>query len=157
MSLDKLNQATYKDVSHPLLSAFVAQAGLSYQSKQQINIATTASRSVIITKKFMNLVRHNYHHLKKPADYAFKLHISVTYLNDTVKKTTNLSTSLIIQKEVLREAQRLLYYTDKSIKEISDLLGYEDEKYFMRIFRKKTGFSPTEYRKHNAPPIDYLF
>ncbi|MBC8644381.1 helix-turn-helix transcriptional regulator [Flavobacterium lindanitolerans] len=63
---------------------------------------------------------------------------------------------MLIQKEILREAQRMLYYTDHSVKEISDLLGYEDEKYFMRLFRKKTGFSPTEYRKHNAPPSDFL-
>ncbi|KQS53273.1 MAG: helix-turn-helix domain-containing protein [Flavobacterium sp.] len=156
MALEEINSTTYKDVSHPLLSAFVAQAGLSYQSKPMGSTANFASRSVMITKKFMNLVRHNYHHLKRPADYAEKLHISVSYLNDTVKKTTNSSASLLIQKEILREAQRMLYYTDHSVKEISDLLGYEDEKYFMRLFRKKTGFSPTEYRKHNAPPSDFL-
>ena len=157
IALDELNEIPYKEVSHPLLSAFVAQAGLTYQSKPQINTVNFASRPVIITKKFINLVRHNYHRLKRPADYAEKLHISVSYLNDTVKKITGLSASLIIQKEILREAQRILYYTDISIKEISDLLGYEDEKYFMRLFRKKTGFSPTEYRKHNAPPDHYLF
>lgn len=155
ISLQDLNQMTCKDVSHPLLSAFVAQAGLSFQKKPKTDKTNFASRSVIITKKFINLVRHNYRHLKKPADYADKLHISVTYLNDSVKKTADASATLIIQKEIMREAQRLLYYTDHSIKEISDLLGYEDEKYFMRLFKKKTGFSPTEYRKHNSPPNDY--
>lgn len=156
MSLDKLNTTPYKDVSHPLLSAFVAQAGLSYQKRPQSNKANFASRSVMITKKFMNLVKHHYRDLKRPSDYAAKLHISVTYLNDTVKKTTDSSASLIIQKEILREAQRLLYYTADSIREISDRLGYEDEKYFMRFFKKKTGFSPTAYRKQNSPPSDYL-
>lgn len=156
LSLEDLNQIIYKDVSHPLLSAFVAQAGLSYQRKQKSYKTNFASRSLIVTKKFINLVRHNYRHLKKPADYAEKLHISVTYLNDSVKRTTDSSATLIIQKEIIREAQRLLYYTHNNVKEISDLLGYEDEKYFMRLFKKKTGFSPTEYRKHNSPPKDYL-
>lgn len=157
IALEHINQTGYKDVSHPLLSAFVAQGGLCYQSKHQFSTANIASRPVIITKKFMNLVRHNYHHLKKPADYADKLHITVTYLSETVKKITNLSATQIIQREVLKEAQRMLYYTDKSIKEIADLLGYEDEKYFMRLFRKKTGLSPTQYRMHNSPSDDYLF
>ena len=156
MSLEELNKIPYKDVSHPLLSAFVAQAGLSYQTRPQTNTANFASRAVMITKKFINLVKHNYRDLKRPSDYAEKLHISVTYLNDTVKKTTDSSASLIIQKEILREAQRMLYYTENTIKEVSGLLGYEDEKYFMRFFRKKTGLSPTEYRKHNSPPSNYL-
>lgn len=156
LSLEDLNQMTYKDVSHPLLSAFVAQAGLTYKRKPKGDKTNFASRSLIITKKFINLVRHNYHLLKKPADYAEKLHISVTYLNDSVKKITDSSATLIIQKEIIREAKRLLYYTHKNVKEISDLLGYEDEKYFMRLFKKKTGFSPTEYRKHNSPSKDYI-
>jgi len=156
ISLEDINQMTYKDVSHPLLSAFIAQAGLSYQRKPESDTTNFAARSLIITKKFMNLVRHNYHHLKKPADYAYKLHISVTYLNDSVKKTTDSSATLIIQKEIIREAKRMLYYTNNSIKEISDQLGYGDEKYFMRLFKKKTGLSPTEYRKRNSPSADYI-
>lgn len=157
MSLGEFNITAYKEVSHPLLSAFVAQAGLSDQSKPKCNAAGTVSRSAIIAKKFFNLVRHNYHCLKKPSDYAEKLHISTAYLNEAIKKAAGLSASSIIQKEIVKEAQRMLYYTDKSVKEISVLLGYEDEKYFMRLFRKKTGFTPTQYRKDNSPPGDYLF
>ena len=45
------------------------------------------------------------------------------------------------------EAQRELIYTNASIKQIADGLGFEDESYFGRFFRKQTGFRPTEFRK----------
>ena len=48
----------------------------------------------------------------------------------------------------MKEAKRLLEETDKRIIEISNLIGYENEKHFMRIFKNTTGVSPTEFRKN---------
>ncbi|AIQ54936.1 hypothetical protein R70331_27885 [Paenibacillus sp. FSL R7-0331] len=33
------------------------------------------------------------------------------------------------------------------LSQISELVGYEDEKYFSRVFKKATGLTPREYRK----------
>jgi AraC-like DNA-binding protein len=82
------------------------------------------------------------------------LNITVGHLSDTVKKVTGLSASEHIQKKVMNEAQRLLYYTEISIKEISYQLGYQDTKYFIRLFSKNAGFSPSEYRKKYANNSD---
>jgi AraC-like DNA-binding protein len=60
------------------------------------------------------------------------------------------SPSKIIKTRVVTEAKRLLIYTDKSIKEISVILGYEDPFYFSRIFAKEAGISPSEYKKAQA-------
>ena len=47
----------------------------------------------------------------------------------------------------MMEAKRLLYYTELSIKEISNQLGYTDHSYFSRFFRKATGMSASYFRK----------
>lgn len=40
----------------------------------------------------------------------------------------------------------LLKSNDKSIREISFAVGFEDEFYFSRLFKKKFGLSPLGYR-----------
>jgi len=52
----------------------------------------------------------------------------------------------VINDRVLHEAQRDLIYTVSSIKQIAASLGFEDEAYFGRFFRKHTGLSPQAYR-----------
>jgi len=48
----------------------------------------------------------------------------------------------------ISEAKRLLEQTDKKIIEISNLVGYENEKNFMKIFKSACGVSPSEFRKN---------
>ena len=43
-------------------------------------------------------------------------------------------------------AKRLLYHTDKSVKEIAFELGYDDYPYFSRLFTKSTGMSALTFR-----------
>lgn len=48
----------------------------------------------------------------------------------------------------INEAKRLLAETDMRVIEISQQVGYENEKHFMKIFKSVSGVSPTEYRKN---------
>jgi len=74
------------------------------------------------------------------------LSLSAVYLNECVKNVTGLPVSYHIQHEIIKEAQRLLFYSGNSIKEIGFSLGYEDIQYFHRLFRKMTGFTPLQFR-----------
>ncbi|WP_228377142.1 helix-turn-helix domain-containing protein [Chryseobacterium sp. FH2] len=62
------------------------------------------------------------------------------------KNTTGLSVSQHIQNRIVLEAKRLLYHTDKSVKEISFELGYDDYPYFSRFFTKAAGMSALKFR-----------
>lgn len=146
-NLDRINNTASNGVQQPLLSAFITQAVICYEVRLAARSKSHSLRGTSITKDFRNLVRSDYRNLKRPSEYAEKLNISVAHLNDVVKKATGLSASALIQKEILSEAQRLLYYSQLSIKEISDQLGYKDTKYFIRLFTKKAGRSPGDYRK----------
>lgn len=48
----------------------------------------------------------------------------------------------------MKEAQLLLKNTDDSVQSIAFSVGYHDEKYFSRLFKKVTGQSPSDYRKN---------
>ena len=47
-------------------------------------------------------------------------------------------------------AQSLLERTNYSIKEISEIVGYENPLYFSRVFKKEIGKSPAQYRKERT-------
>ncbi|MBB5636811.1 methylphosphotriester-DNA--protein-cysteine methyltransferase [Pedobacter cryoconitis] len=86
-----------------------------------------------------------------PIDVDFqKLNISTHYLNECVKNTTGQSISSHIQQRIILEAKRLLYHSDKSIKEIAAELGYDDYPYFSRLFTKVAGMSPKVFKKKNS-------
>jgi AraC family transcriptional regulator, transcriptional activator of pobA len=53
----------------------------------------------------------------------------------------------VIQNRIVLEAKRLLNFTDLTIGQISDKLGFEDAAYFARYFRKVTNFSPTDFKE----------
>ena len=140
----------HHELIQTLINAFFYKTVTIFQSQEDARIQAYSSRSIEIAKNFHQLVKENYFTLKKPADYASKMNITVSYLNDTVKSITGFPSTYFIQNEVFREAQRLLVYTAKTVKEISFQLGYEDYKYFIRLFSKTIGTSPTNFRKKNT-------
>ncbi len=79
--------------------------------------------------------------------FAEKLGISTTQLNDICKKYVGTSAKQYILELKLTEAKRLLLYSDHNINEISFGLGFEDSSYFSRIFKNKTSLSPSSFRR----------
>lgn len=138
-------------LTRSLLDAFVYQICILSQSSEQTLRKDHSSRSVDIANQFRHLVKKNFKTLKRPVEYAEKMNFSVRYLNDTVKAVTGFPVTYFIQQEVIAEAQRLLYYSGMTIRQIADILGYEDDKYFIRLFSKSTGISPTNFRRSQKP------
>lgn len=125
-----------------------------FQASSDSVSAQHSQRSIELTKRFKQLVRKHYRELKKPSDYAGLMRFSISYLNDTIKSVTGFTATYFIQQEMLREGQRLLCYTDLSIKEIAAYLGYDDHKYFNRIFSKLADVSPGKFRVNFKSGID---
>ncbi|MDE7204487.1 MAG: AraC family transcriptional regulator, partial [Lachnospiraceae bacterium] len=67
--------------------------------------------------------------------YAFKQYTGKNFVNYLKALRVN-------------EAKRLLEETDMRVIEISQKVGYENEKHFMKLFKSQCGVSPTEYRKN---------
>ncbi len=77
------------------------------------------------------------------------VNLSPNYLSDLLRKETGKSTQDHIHYHLLEIAKDRLLGTDDSIKEIAHYLGFEYPHYFSNLFKKKTGMSPTEYRRWN--------
>ncbi len=103
-----------------------------------------------INRTLYNLVHYintNFRKMRSPSDYANCMNMSHNNLSKIVKSYYNKTISDLIAEKVLSEAKRELYLTSKSVKEISIEIGFEDEYYFSRFFKKHTSISPSEYRK----------
>ncbi len=99
-----------------------------------------------ILQKLLNAIGHNYTKLHAPRDYANLLLVSSRTLNVITKKYLNQKLTDLIIDRIIIAAKRELYLTSKPIKQIAADLGYEDEFYFSRLFKKKVGVSPAIYR-----------
>ena len=51
----------------------------------------------------------------------------------------------ITQKKI-EKAQLLLVTDDRTVQDIAQAVGYSDSSYFVRLFKKKVGMTPQEYR-----------
>ncbi len=99
-----------------------------------------------IQDKFLQLV---FERDKAPAnvsEYATILHVTPNYLNKAVKSTTHRTAIDWIEIARLNMAKQLLRDRSLSIAEIAEKTGLVDQSYFSRFFKKKTGFTPSEYR-----------
>lgn len=78
---------------------------------------------------------------------ADELSVSQRYLSDTLKKETGKTTTEHLHLHLIDEAKNILLQPNKTISEVAFELGFEYPPYFSRLFKKKEGISPTEYRE----------
>jgi AraC family transcriptional activator of pobA len=140
---DKTN-TFYLPVVHSLLQSFVGIAAGFYN--QGSHAHTRASRTADLSQQFKILLVQHMRNIKSPSAYAELLNVSESYLNEALKKTTGLTVSYWIQHELLLEAKRMLYYSGMNVKEIAHNLGYDDQAYFSRQFKRVTGLTPLGFR-----------
>lgn len=116
-------------------------------TKKEATQQTLASPERSILQKLKMRIEDHFLQEHAPSFYADELNISVKSLGRLTKQHFNRTLSDLIQERLMMEAKRDLYLTDKSVKEIAYRLGFEDESYFSRLFKKNTNTSPLNYRK----------
>lgn len=77
---------------------------------------------------------------------AEHVNLSPNYLSDLLKKETGKNTKEHIDYYLLNKAKDLLIGTELNISEIAYELGFEQPKSFTKLFKKKTGLTPREFR-----------
>ncbi|MBW1294996.1 helix-turn-helix domain-containing protein [Aquimarina litoralis] len=100
-----------------------------------------------LLQNLVDAIENNYKRLHSPQEYADELCVSPKTLASISKKYLNQTPTSLISNRIIIEAKRELYLTSKPVKQVAALLGYEDEFYFSRFFKKKVGVSPDIYRK----------
>lgn len=141
---DKLYLSQLRNCCNSLVALIISQFLKEVKPIENLN------RFELITKNFTELLENNFLKFKQPTHYAEMMNISVPYLNKCIKETTGHTTSHIIQQRIILEAKRLLYHTDKTVKEIAIDLGYDDYAYFSRLFTKAVGMTAISFREKTA-------
>ena len=98
-------------------------------------------------RKLEQLIEENFKTLKQPAEYGDLMNLSPTYLNNVCKSNLGKTLTQLIQERILLEAKRLFAYSDLTVNEVSGRLNFNDVSYFVRFFRKNSGFTPEAFRK----------
>lgn len=76
--------------------------------------------------------------------------VSPTYLSRTFKEITGYSIIEFFNKIKMDKAKEMILEGNRKIKEVAGALGYRDEFYFSRIFKKTEGLSPSEFYSKNV-------
>lgn len=107
---------------------------------------TTDLRHPVLVQ-LRDLIEQNYRTLHSPTDYAERLHVTPKTLGRIVREHRGTTPTELIRNRILIHAKWQLLHTLKPVKEISRELGFDDELYFSRLFKKATGQSPTFFRE----------
>jgi len=81
--------------------------------------------------------------------FGEQLNMSTNYLSDLLKKETGKSIKEHIDGYIVNKAKSILLNSNKKGSEIAYGLGFEYPQSFTRLFKKKTGMSPLDYRNLN--------
>lgn len=117
-----------------------------YKKKEILPIIDSLDDSHEIIRKFNALVEDHYSEWHQIAPYAEVFGISPTSFTKKLSKL-GASPSKIIYDRLIIQAKRLLYFTDKQVKEIAYDLGFEDPAHFSSFFKNKTDKYPADFRK----------
>lgn len=124
---------------------------LTRLAKKQRLPEAVSSQSYDLMREYCLLVERHYKTQKQVSFYAGELHKSPKTLSNLFARNGQPSPLQVIHERVLLEAQRLMTYTRKSIKEIAFELGFEDAGHFGKFVKSMTGKTPGELRQAGAP------
>lgn len=93
------------------------------------------------------IMMENMNHPLDIEDLARQLHISYAHFRQAFKHSTGFAPNQYHLQMRLNRAKELLKSTELSVKEVAGRVGFEDVYHFSKIFKKKTGLAPTEWKR----------
>lgn len=130
----------------PLIESMTASAVYFANGLHCVQKAQPHDRKQEITLRFLRLVQQHCCAEKRIGYYADLMAISKDHLSEVVRTYSGTTAQEWIARAVLSEAQIRLKHTDQSIGEIAFALGFPNQSFFCRYFRRLTAQSPKSYR-----------
>lgn len=142
-----------KDISHSPL-AESAKMNAVFYSILAIHLDASEDFSPAdksdITKNIARFISENYLHTIKINELAKKYYISQSHLIALFNKRYGLSPQEYLISVRIKRAKKLLQDSSITVKEAAVSVGIENPLYFSRLFKKKTGLSPSDFRRRMA-------
>jgi two-component system response regulator YesN len=103
--------------------------------------------NVDIIRKTREFIRTNYKKKIKLVDISKAIYLSPYYLSHIFKRETGVTLMEYLAKVRIEEAKYLLENTPLNTTLIAFEVGYSDQSYFCKVFKKIEGISPYDYKK----------
>lgn len=139
--------AQYELLVSYLKILLITASRLKTEQQEAEESETNKSDEPFILQNLKNFIETHYKTKHTASDYANMLAISPKALTKLTKTHFHKTLTELIAERIVIEAKRELYLTNKTIKEIAYELGYNDEYYFSRFFKKQTDISPQLFRE----------
>ena len=81
---------------------------------------------------------------------AEKLNVNSSYLSDLFHREYGCTLTEFINKQRIEQGIRLLQKTTRPVQEIAAECGIQDVNYFIKLFKKQTGLTPSRYREQHG-------
>ena len=118
----------------------------------RLNKKNVTSQAV---KKCLDYIDENLHTQIRVADLSAHVNLSASHISGLFKKETGLTITDYILRRRITTAQNMLLYSNFSSAEISEILAFSSQSYFIKVFRRFTGMTPAEYhRKYFRKGLD---
>jgi two-component system, response regulator YesN len=134
-SIEEANYAA--DVARQL-NAFIAEAGELIAAKHQ---STNPNMQLLL-----DYIHAHYTESLTLTEVAKAFHFNPSYLSTFFASHNPEGFNEYLNKIRVEKASELLRGGEASISEISGMVGYSDHSYFTKVFKKRTGLSPSQYR-----------
>lgn len=139
--------AQYELLISYLKILLITASRLKTEQQIEMEVTTDQSEEPFILQNLKTYIETHYKTKHTASDYADMLAISPKALTKLTKTHFNKTLTDLISERIIIEAKRELYLTNKTVKEIAYELGYNDEYYFSRFFKKNAEISPQLYRE----------
>lgn len=140
--------ANQEEMLRLLLKRFIIRC--TRMARVQMSYEEAGQLEIDLIRQYNYLVEEHFREKRKVSDYADLLFKSPKTIANIFNKYEKKSPLKIIHDRIILEAKRMLFYTDKSIKEISMDLGFEEPTQFNKFFKKNTTFTPLDFKKQGT-------
>ncbi len=146
--IDKHSKAVIVSAIELLLNHCLRYYDRQFITRSELNQDVIAKIEEYLTHYFKANKQHT-SGIPTVKQCAEEVHLSTNYLSDLLRRETGKSTQDHIHYYVLELAKNKLLSTKTSISGIAYDLGFEYPQYFSKLFKKKIGITPAEYRNLN--------
>ena len=104
------------------------------------------SKIQLIKAQIESYIRANFAQILSMQDVARAMNYSDTHFCRLFKQCFKINFSVYLNEFRVEQAKQMLANTNLTVKEVSISCGYRDTSYFIRVFKRFTGTTPSDYR-----------